>query len=276
MPSPKKISEFKPLVSRVAQTSHYEVMFGGLHKNLYDYLSKRGVDKNFITREAGILCSSASLPGSLLGTADITGNRMGISEKMVHTRIYTDLQLEFYVDDDYKMMKFFEHWMEFASGGSDVSQNNAGYFYRMRFPNEYKCDETKIVKFDRTYKQEIEYTFRRMFPINLSSVPVSYDSSNVLKVSATFNYERYIAGKAKSLNEKRGDNSNKKTNQNNGESSTQAEEQNRIIQPVVPRSLHVDTDTTTQVRPTVNRTPEPPTQANTGTGISVGFAEGGF
>lgn len=209
MPRSKRISEFKPTLTKVAQTSHYEVMFGGFSTTLLNHLQKRGVDRSFITREAGLLCYQAFLPGTTLGTADIAGNRMGVMEKMVHTRIFTDLQLEFYVDNDYKMMKFFEHWMEYAASGSEESQLHNAYYYRMRFPSEYKCDETKIIKFDRNYKQEIEYTFRKMFPINLSSIPVSYDSSSVLKVSVSFNYERYIAGRAKSINLKRNNDSNK-------------------------------------------------------------------
>jgi len=85
---PKKISEFRSIISKVAQTSHYEVSFTALPNDLMKYLNSKGVDPNFITREAGLLCSSASLPGSSLGTMDITGNRMGVMEKMAHTRIF--------------------------------------------------------------------------------------------------------------------------------------------------------------------------------------------
>ena len=38
---------------------------------------------------------------------------MGVTENMVHSRIYTPIQLEFYVDNEYKALKFLEHWMEF-------------------------------------------------------------------------------------------------------------------------------------------------------------------
>ena len=208
MPSPKKISEFKPLITRVAQTSHYEVRFGGLRNGLSSYLKSKGVDNEFITREAGLLCSSASLPGSGLATANISSNRMGVMEKMVHAKIFNDINLEFYVDDDYKMVKFFEHWMEYATSGSNENMASEGYYYRMRFPSEYKCDQIKIIKFDRTYKTEIEYNFRKMFPISMSSIPVSYETSSVLKLSVQFNYERYIPGKTTSLNQKRGDSQN--------------------------------------------------------------------
>ena len=206
MPSPKKISDIKPLLTNVAKTSHYQVQFGGLHGTLMKYLSERDISQRFITEDAGLLCSSASLPGSSLATADINGNRMGVSEKMAHTRIFSDISLEFYVDSDYRILNFLEHWIEFASNGhwkTDGTGKNMidkAYYYRMRYPSEYKCESTKIYKFDNGFDRMIEYTFYGMFPINLSSLPVSYQSSDVLRVSASFNFERYIAGSTYSQN----------------------------------------------------------------------------
>lgn len=219
MPRPKKISEFKPLITNLAQTSHYQVKFGGLPSPLMQYLGSRGVDVRFVTEEAGLLCSSASLPGSSLATADINGNFMGVMEKMAHTRIYTQLDLEFYVDIGYRTLKFIEHWMEFAAGGSGEDTSSDGYYFRMRYPEEYKCSQTKIVKFDKDYGNEIEYTFVGMFPINLSSTAVSYDSSQILKINASFNFERYIAGRSSSIAVKLNTDNNKNSQQNIGKTN---------------------------------------------------------
>jgi hypothetical protein len=213
VPIPRKISDFKPLITNLAQTSHYQVIFGGLNSDLSSYLDERGVDTRFITNSAGLLCSSASIPGSTLATADINGNFMGVQEKMAHTRIFTRMQLEFYVDSDYRMIKFLEHWMEFISSGSDssssVSADDNAYYYRMRYPDDYKSNKTKIIKFDRDYNREIEYNFVGLFPIDMSSVPISYEASDVLKVSVAFNYERYVCGKTASKNKVLGNNNNK-------------------------------------------------------------------
>jgi len=208
VPTRKKISDFKPLVTNLAQTSHYQVIFGGLNSGLSNYLDARGVDTRFITESAGLLCSSASIPGSSLATADINGNFMGVQEKMAHTRIFTQMQLEFYVDSDYRMIKFLEHWMEFIASGSNQNPGNNQYYYRMQYPSEYKSDSTKIIKFDRDYKRELEYNFIGLFPINMSSVPIQYGSSDILKVSVAFNYERYIPGKISSKDQKAGTSNN--------------------------------------------------------------------
>ena len=163
-----------------------------------------------------MLCNSALLPGSRLATADIVGNRMGVSEKMAHSRIFTQIQLEFYVDNEYKTLKFLEHWMEFIANGSTSRlnrQSSKDYYVRMEYPDTYKCDETKIIKFDRDYNEELEYKFIGLFPIDLTSTPVRYEQSEVLKATATFSFDRYLMGKYDSFSVARGREGNKSENE---------------------------------------------------------------
>ena len=139
MVRPKKIADIKPILTNVAQTSHYQVFFDGLSPDLFSFLGKKGVNKRFITENAGLLCSQASIPGSQLATTDIFGNFTGVQEKFAHSRLFTELSLDFYVDKDYKMIKFFEHWIDYVATGSEkaspaVRKDNLGYFYRMRYP----------------------------------------------------------------------------------------------------------------------------------------------
>jgi hypothetical protein len=205
---PRRISDIKPLFTNLAQTSHYQVIFGGLSPDLQFYLSSKGVDPFFVAESVGLLCSSASLPGSTHDTAQINGNYTGVIEKFAHTRIFTEIQLEFLIDKEYKALKFLEHWIEYISSGSKVSQSAPGYYYRMKYPypdkngkgGGYKCDQTKILKFDRDYQNEVQYNFYGMFPLSLSSLSVSYEESQILKATASFNYERYVVGNLFSLN----------------------------------------------------------------------------
>ena len=73
----------------------------------------------------------------------------------------------------------------------------------MRYPNEYKCDETRIIKFEKDYNRYIEYRFFGLFPIALNSTSVSYEGSNLLKASATFHYDRYVSGLSRSFDQSR-------------------------------------------------------------------------
>lgn len=194
-PRPRRISEFKPLFTNLAQSSHYQVVFGGLSGSLRSYLLMRGIDSRFIGESVGLLCDSASLPGSSFATSDIVGNYTGVTEKMAHTRTFTQIDLSFYVDSDYRTIKFLEHWMEFIGSGSLEQPYKDGYFFRMRYPDEYKCNATRIIKFDRDYSRYIEYTFYGLFPLTLNSTSVSYETSSILKATASFNYERYVCGR---------------------------------------------------------------------------------
>lgn len=215
-PFPKKISQIKPLISNVALTSNYLMQFGGFPPSLMIYLKQRGMDTRFLGEEIGLLCSRASLPGSSFATADIVGNFQGVTERMIHTRQFVQMDLDFYVDNEYRALKFLEHWMEFASSGSTTGSDavdpaQRGYYYRMRYPDEYKCDYTKVVKFEKDYRRYVEYRFIGLFPISLNATTVSYEGSQILKATASFNYERYIAGQSYSINYATGTDSNKET-----------------------------------------------------------------
>ena len=215
MVRPRRISDFKPRLTNLAQNSHYQVQFGGLPTLLRKHLNVRGVDYRFLTETSGLLCNKASLPGSRLGTRAIVGNFMGVAENMAHSRIFSPIQLEFYVDNEYKTMKFLEHWIEFIANGSGETQSQAGYYHRMEYPNDYKTYQTKITKFDRDYQNELEYTFYGLFPYDLVSTQVAYQSSDILKATCSFYYDRYVCGKFDSYSVHRGTSNNKEGTANN-------------------------------------------------------------
>lgn len=182
----------------LAQTSHYELIMDGFPKGLRKYLDKRGVDNNFLYRKAGLLCYDASLPGSSLASVTVDGNFQGVQQEYAHTRQFGNINLGFYCDSEYKMLRFFEYWIEYISGAGAEDSLAKGYFYRMRYPDQYKCEAMTIVKFDRDYDPDhsIQYNFISLFPKSVSSTPVSYDSSQVLRINVEFNYDRYLVGSA--------------------------------------------------------------------------------
>ena len=206
-PRPRRISDFKPTLTNLAQTSHYEVRFGRAPAGLANYLKGRGVDGRFITGDMGLLCFSAQIPFANIATANINGGFTGVGEKFAHSRIFTPITLTFYVDKEYRVLKFLEHWMEFTAGGTHapggrtgvIKQNRSNYFIRMQYPEEYRMEETKIIKFERDYANSLEYTFFNLFPQNVTNIAVSYDQSKTLTASATFEYTRYVSGPISSI-----------------------------------------------------------------------------
>ena len=203
-PIPKRISQILPTFQNVAQTSHYSVQFALPNSDLKSHLRAKGVDTRFTLEKIGLLCAGASLPGSSLANVPIQGDYQGVVEQMAHTRIFTQMSLDFYIDNEYKTLKFLEHWMEYIGDGGNQFPGDDNYFFKMRYPKDYKSNETRIIKFEKNYRQYFEYKFIGMFPINLSSTRVQYENSNVLKATCSFSYDRYIAGGTTSLERDRG------------------------------------------------------------------------
>jgi hypothetical protein len=187
----------KTVIGSLAENNHYMVHFSSLKSTVYNYL-KRFVGSDdlnyFLGEKAGILCSDASLPGSSYATTEVKNNFMGVPQQFSHTRLYTDIDFSFYIDKDYKLLRMFEGWMEYISSGANdfVEQESKGYYRRMRYPDLYKVDTMTISKFERDYGQTIKYKFINAFPKSLSNIPVTYSAAELLKVTVTFNYDRYV------------------------------------------------------------------------------------
>ena len=194
---PYNLSVAKNIIGPLAQTNHFQVTFSSLRPSVETYLkSYLRVDdvRNFLSRRAGILCDSASLPTTAYATAEVRDNFMGVPQQFAHTRIYTDLDFSFYIDEDYTLLKIFEGWMEYISSGanSNTSQNDRAYYRRMRYPDSYKCDTMYINKFEKNFKRTLRYRFVNVFPKAMSAIPVAYGPCDLLKVSVSFNFDRYI------------------------------------------------------------------------------------
>lgn len=150
----------------------------------------------FRDRELGLLCSEASLPATSFGTLEVNGHYQGRTEVFAHTRIYPSLTLTFYETLDHKSLMFFEDWQEYITEDG-TNQSDPTHYYRMKFPNEYKCDSIYITKFEKSYRgfgysNTLTYQFMRAFPKNVTSVPVAYGQSEFTKVTVEFAYDRYI------------------------------------------------------------------------------------
>ena len=185
------------LMGPLAQTNHFLVTISSLTPEVESYLqsfTKASDVRRFLSERSGILCNDASLPTTSYATAEVKDNFMGIPQQYAHTRVYTDIDFTFYVDENYTLLKIFEGWMEYISSGSNrlMEQQTKSYYRRMRYPDSYKCNTLYINKFEKNFKRTLRYQFVNAFPKSMSSVPVSYGPADILKVTVSFNYDRYI------------------------------------------------------------------------------------
>ena len=209
MPSNRTIAQIKSGLLRPALTSHFEVQIPVGSGNLNTLL--KGIVPDVAVQDIlNISCSDASLPGSSIATFELQNDFTGTTERYAHRRMYDDrIDFTFYVDaEKYTPIRFFERWMRFVTGesgpradGSSLELKDTRYHYRMNFPKEYRCETgLKVIKFERDYKTELpkhgysslEYEFIGAYPVSVSSMPVSYDSSSLLKCSVSMTYLRYV------------------------------------------------------------------------------------
>ena len=198
-PRPRGISDIMPKLQNVAQTSQFLVKFVLPSGACRSYMRRKGINDRFISDDVGLLCSDAVLPGSAMATVNTAGDYQGVIERFAHTRNFTQISFDFYVDNEYKSLRFLENWMEFISSGSVSDPSSDTYYFKMKYPDEYKSNDTRIVKFEKNHFQFIEYRFVGLFPISLNSTRVSYQNSTVLKATASFSFDRYICGESSSL-----------------------------------------------------------------------------
>ena len=185
------------LMGPLAQTNHFLVTLSSLTPEVEAYIqnySDASDFRRFLAERGGILCSDASLPTTSYATAEVKDNFMGIPQQYAHTRVYTDIDFTFYVDENYTLLKIFEGWMEYISSGSNrlMEQQTKSYYRRMRYPDSYKCNTLYVNKFEKNFNRTLRYQFVNAFPKSMSSVPVSYGPADILKVTVSFNYDRYI------------------------------------------------------------------------------------
>ena len=215
MPAKVSVDKIKANLLQPALTSHFIVdipfpTYGTSPGRFGQYLISN--DVKFDKEKLRLLCSEATLPGSSLGTHENNSDFTGVTEKFAYRRLYDDrIDFTFYVDaENYLPIRFFESWIKYIMGESispgagRLPSSYSNYFYRARYPEYYIApDGLTITKFERTSKNKTSanhegnsliYNFVNSYPISITSMPVSYDASSLLKCTVSFSYIRYYVG----------------------------------------------------------------------------------
>ena len=182
----------------LAQTSQYVVKFAP-PPDVLNLLQGRGLNYSQEGKNLELLCNETALPGSAFVTHDKTSDYVGVTEKLAYRRIYDEtLDMTFYVDKKYKIIEFFEGWIDWISGvgsqngGGISAYKNIEVGFRNNFPNTYKTN-IYVNKFEKDLNDKSMYhTFVGAFPIAINNIPVSYETSDVLRFSVSFSYVRYV------------------------------------------------------------------------------------
>jgi len=186
-------SDIKSRFLNLAQTSVYMVKLQP-PTDVTDFLALRGYTYSASGDELELLCSGATLPGTALVTHEVHNDYSGVSEKMAYRRMYdSSLDLTFYVDRNYGAIEFFDGWIDYITNQNDRNVSKSPYIsYRMNYPTTYKTN-IFLSKFEKDVAgAHLHYTYVDAFPISVSSMPVSYEGSNILQCNVSMSYVRYV------------------------------------------------------------------------------------
>lgn len=201
------VSQIKSALLQPALTSHYEVWISQpASQEARDFIGLIVKEPNELLK---LSCSEASLPGSSLATHELNNDFTGVTQRHVYRRLYDDrIDFTFYVNHTYDQIRFFERWIQFICG-EQIALKSPTSFFRVQYPKNYK-QTVYIRKFERTVNppktgkgvqnekngsytgSSLVYEFINAFPISIGSMPVSYDTSSLLKCTVSFTYDRYI------------------------------------------------------------------------------------
>lgn len=225
----------------ISTSNNYEVKFqldtasradvnpGGRNATLRQYIEGVVPNVNNTTGETRLYVSldETSLPGKQFATETINGSRMGQRMTYPHTPMYSDISFTFICDKSMYALKFLTAWMDYIGGevdaggnwlnlqgvassatnrGSTAGNRGSNRYVRMAYPNSYMVD-AKIIKTERgkdapNQYAPIGYILNRMYPYSIESIPLSYGTTQLVKVTANFYYEnwqmQYVTGELNS------------------------------------------------------------------------------
>jgi hypothetical protein len=161
-----------------------------------------------------LLCDEIDIPGVQFGTSDVLSLYTGVGKyTFPHSKVYGDLTLSWICDANMTPLKFLNGWVETIAGEYDSSNNLYQSVYnemnlqkptairdkkrsvRFNYPDEYRIDlfVTKAEKGSGSEvgRPSIQYRFDNVYPYAIDATPLSFGSSQLVKITANFYYERW-------------------------------------------------------------------------------------
>jgi len=161
--------------------------YGGISKAV-DGTNITGVGERIL-----LMCDEVTLPGYQMSIGNVP-RFTGASPVAYPTGIvYNDTQLSFMCDGEMQASKFIQEWMTKLYQTTGTNKNKS---YRFNYLDEFSCERMVIEKRERNSSSEVgqktlQYNLYRAWPYSIDAVPLSYGSSQLVKVTANFYYTNW-------------------------------------------------------------------------------------
>jgi len=172
-------------VPSVFFTSNYQLAFGGStissDGNWYSSVA------DFRNTSLKFKCEATEFPGRTLATTDDVS--AGPAVTFAYDTIYNDISLTFIADERFNERGFFDLWMEYAVRNTSDAPINYPRGGAVSFYDDV-VSEVRINQLnDKGDTIIARCTLQNAFPIQLTSMPLSWEEQNTYqRFAVTFNY----------------------------------------------------------------------------------------
>lgn len=202
----------------MASSNNYDISFQfNEGQGIKDELKKFEVDPSVAGNESGtpaslinMFCDEANFPSFSAATGQMQNRYQGEgTTNYPHTRLDSDLSLSWMCDANMAPYKFVATWMDFIFGerpkgiGSEsLSQlkslsetKSRNTVYRLAYPEQY-ISTIRLIKVEKgknapNSRPSAAIIFENAYPYTIDAIPLSYGTSQLVKVSASFYYSKH-------------------------------------------------------------------------------------
>ena len=130
---------------------------------------------------ASMWCSQAATPDIQVYTND-NYIENGIKRKYAYDYDFSDLTLNFYIDQDYSIRNFFDKWIK----------KIVPYQRRFNYPDDYTADKLFLTVINQNDQDTYKYMFNRIYPKMMGPVELNYSSGTQISTfQVSFVYESF-------------------------------------------------------------------------------------
>jgi hypothetical protein len=133
-------------------------------------------------KKISLFCHGAQTPQLNFSTND-SYVEAGIKRRFAYDYDYQDLMLQFYVDQDYLIPKFFDRWKEAMTN----SRRNFGY------PDDYTSTNIDLYMIDMTGVVKHSYSYRNVHPKIINNITLDYGSGGAMSLPVSFVFETVVS-----------------------------------------------------------------------------------
>jgi hypothetical protein len=142
-------------------------------------------------RKIMLFCSEVQLPGQSISTAPL--RTYGEFREAPYEKLYEQISMTFYVDNDMMVKMFFDNWMNSIQ---NPDKKSFAYY------KDYISDTFDIYVEDGRDDSRYRVTMREVFPKSIGAVQMGYDQKDIMKLTVNMICKNWVSDALPKSNEK--------------------------------------------------------------------------